>query len=480
MGYSPCLSSLPNTLHFKTTTHCIHGSNPSTLTFMSSPQNLGSNSSHLPFKSNAHFKINHRITPTRHRPPPNPKFVVRALIKPNSKASSADTKLIVISSVITMTLAIANRVLYKLALVPMKEYPFFLAQVTTFGYVAIYFTILYVRYRAGIVTDAMMAIPKSPFVMIGILEALGVAAGMSSGAMLPGPAIPILNQTFLVWQLAFSTLLLGTKFSWSKIGGCLLVAVGVVVAVARYFNLSVTNILRKNMNVAFEIFCHMFYEHTIKNYSNTCRLGFSRCSFCGNYSGSDAGQMLSGIGFLWPVLMIASSAFQAGASILKESVFIDAATRLKGKVLDMFVVNSFGSGFQALFVLLFLPFLSNLRGTPFSQLPSYIKSGAGCFFNMGAHTIGCDGAPLLPILYIVNNIAFNISVLHLLKISSAVLSSIVAMSSVPIAIYILSLPLPYLPEATNLSSFFVFGSMILLAGLVVYNIPQPLKQDSEN
>ncbi|KAG5543793.1 hypothetical protein RHGRI_016522 [Rhododendron griersonianum] len=78
--------------------------------------------------------------------------------------------------------------------------------------------------------------------------------------------------------------------------------------------------------------------------------------------GSEAGQMLSGIGFLWPVLMIDSSAFQAGASILKVvfcvvvapfigSVFIDAATRLKGKVLDIFVVNSFGSGFQALMFL---------------------------------------------------------------------------------------------------------------------------------
>lgn len=52
-----------------------------------------------------------------------------------------------------------------------------------YRYVAIYFTILYVRYRAGIVTDAMMTIPKSPFVMIGILEALGVAAGMSSGGI---------------------------------------------------------------------------------------------------------------------------------------------------------------------------------------------------------------------------------------------------------------------------------------------------------
>jgi hypothetical protein len=33
----------------------------------------------------------------------------------------------------TVVLAVMNRVLYKLALVPMKDYPFFLAQVLTFG-----------------------------------------------------------------------------------------------------------------------------------------------------------------------------------------------------------------------------------------------------------------------------------------------------------------------------------------------------------
>ncbi|XP_057469861.1 protein CLT2, chloroplastic-like isoform X3 [Actinidia eriantha] len=150
--------------------------------------------------------------------------------------------------------------------------------------------------------------------------------------------------------------------------------------------------------------------------------------------------MLSGIDFVWPMLMIASSAFQASASILKESVFVDAATRLKGKLLDIFVVNSFGSGFQALFVLLFLPFLSNMKGIPFSQLPLYIKSGAGCFFNIGVHTLGCDGAPLLPLLFIVTNIAFNISLLSLLKISSAVLAFLVAMSSGSVCVCVLIAP----------------------------------------
>ncbi|THG07280.1 hypothetical protein TEA_001870 [Camellia sinensis var. sinensis] len=454
MGYS-CLSSssaYSNPSKFPTL-RIFHGPNfssSSSLSFMSFPQNPRPpiSTHHLPPNPpplppfNGRFKIHHRTTSILRQPLPNRKFSIRASIKEGLESSS-NTTLIIVSSVITVILAVANRVLYKLALVPMKDYPFFLAQLTTFGFgieIGSYLSekiqlsrppipnprlgfdaantaqVMELLYRAGIVTDEMMAIPKSPFIVIGILEALGVAAGMSSGehslwnvfttlqwfldylyymglgavtCLRPGSVESSLRthgMTFLVWQLAFSVLLLGRKYSWNRIAGCLLVAAGVVVAVA---------------------------------------------------SGSDTGQMLSGIGFVWPVLMIVSSAFQAGASILKESVFIDAANRLKGKLLDIFVVNSFGSGFQALFVFLFLPFLSSLKGIPFSLLPTYIKSGAGCFFNIGAHTL------------------------------------------VPISIYILSLPLPYLPEGVSLSPFFLIGSMILVVGLILYNIPQPLKLDSE-
>nr|KJB58832.1 hypothetical protein B456_009G228500 [Gossypium raimondii] len=342
------------------------------------------------------------------RAPPNssavfrPNLRVRASSKTPNQAT--DAKLIAISSAVTITFAVANRVLYKLALVPMKEYPFFLAQFTTFG------------------------LPKSRFAAIGMLEALGVASGMASAAMLPGPAIPILNQTFLVWQLLFSAVLLGRRYSFNQIAGCLLVAVGVIVAVT---------------------------------------------------SGSETSQVLSGIKLMWPGVMIASAAFQAGASIIKEFVFIDAAKRLNGKSLDIFVVNSFGSGFQALFVLLLLPLLSNLKGIPFLELPSYLKGGAACFLNLGGETSGCEGAPLLPLLYIVTNMAFNISVLNLLKVSSAIVASLTVTLSVPLSIYILSLPLPYLPNGASLSPFFLFGSLILMSGLVLYNIAQPSKAGSK-
>lgn len=324
-----------------------------------------------------------------------------------------------------MALAVANRVLYKLALVPLKAYPFFLAQLTTFGYVAVYFTILYVRYRRGLVTWDMLALPKSRFAAIGLLEALGVAAGMSAGAMLPGPAIPILSQSFLVWQLIFSVFLLRRTYSLRQITGCFLVTSGVIIAVA---------------------------------------------------SGANEGHILSGVKLIWPVLMIASSALQAGASILKESVFVDGAKRLKGKRPDIFVVNSFGSGFQALFVFLLLPLLTNLRGIKLAELSAYLNGGAECFLNVGESLIDCGGAPFLPLLFILVNMAFNISLLNLVKMSSALVASLTATSAVPISIYILSLPLPYIPQGAKLSASFIIGGVVLLSGLILYNLPQSSKE----
>lgn len=328
-----------------------------------------------------------------------------------------------------MALAVANRVLYKLALVPLKAYPFFLAQLTTFGYVAVYFTILYVRYRRGLVTWDMLVLPKSRFAAIGLLEALGVAAGMSAGAMLPGPAIPILSQSFLVWQLIFSVFLLRRTYSLRQITGCFLVTSGVIIAVA---------------------------------------------------SGANEGHILSGVKLIWPVLMIASSALQAGASILKESVFVDGAKRLKGKRPDIFVVNSFGSGFQALFVFLLLPLLTNLRGIKLAELSAYLNGGAECFLNVGESPIDCGGAPFLPLLFILVNMAFNISLLNLVKMSSALVASLTATSAVPISIYILSLPLPYIPQGAKLSASFIIGGVVLLSGLILYNLPQSSKESKND
>ena len=103
----------------------------------------------------------------------------------------------VCAAVTTVLLAGANKILYKMALVPLSGYPLFLAQFNTIIYVFAYSSILLMRYRAGIVTKEMLAIPQGKFVMIGALEALGLAMSMASAALLPGAIIPVLAQVFL-------------------------------------------------------------------------------------------------------------------------------------------------------------------------------------------------------------------------------------------------------------------------------------------
>ncbi|GMY16013.1 protein CLT3, chloroplastic [Fagus crenata] len=333
------------------------------------------------------------------------------------KKSMDRTVKVMVAAAVTVVLGVGNRVLYKLALVPLKQYPFFLAQLATFGYVLVYFSILYLRYHAGNVTDEMLSLPKAPFLAVGLLEALAAATGMAAGAILSGASIPILSQTFLVWQILLSIIFLGKRYRVNQLLGCFFVAIGVIITVA---------------------------------------------------SGSSAGHSLKDAGIFWSLLMVVSFLFQAADTVLKEVIFSDAARRLKGGSVDLFVVNSYGSAFQAFFICLLLPFLSKLWGIPFSQLPYYLKDGAACFLNIGTLSSGCAGAPLLPLLFIVVNMGFNISLLYLLKISSAVVSSLASTFSVPISVFVFTLPLPYLGVASSLPTGFVAGAIILVMGLLIY------------
>lgn len=54
------------------------------------------------------------------------------------KKSRDRTIKVVVAAAVTVVMGVGNRVLYKLALVPLKQYPFFLAQLATFGYVPLF------------------------------------------------------------------------------------------------------------------------------------------------------------------------------------------------------------------------------------------------------------------------------------------------------------------------------------------------------
>lgn len=51
-------------------------------------------------------------------------------------------------------------------------------------YVVVYFSILYIRQKAGLVTDEMLSLPQTPFLAVGLLEALAAASGMAAAGKL--------------------------------------------------------------------------------------------------------------------------------------------------------------------------------------------------------------------------------------------------------------------------------------------------------
>lgn len=125
-----------------------------------------------------------------------------AAIPAQSSGTTAKALALTIGAVVLT--GVANRVLYKMALAPLGNYVFFLAQFQTFGYVAIYAAVLFLRHRAGLVSSKMLSLPRlmaPTFIAIGFVEALSSLLSFIGAAKLPGVVLPLLSQTVLFWQV---------------------------------------------------------------------------------------------------------------------------------------------------------------------------------------------------------------------------------------------------------------------------------------
>lgn len=122
----------------------FNGSNPKSLfSLPSSPSHI---SPMMPLlTSSRRLEIHRRSTSfTRQTSNSSSKFRASAVGSDSGRQLDVTRELIILNSALTLVLGVGNRVLYKLALVPMKEYPFFLAQLTTFGWVLVFlFQLLY-------------------------------------------------------------------------------------------------------------------------------------------------------------------------------------------------------------------------------------------------------------------------------------------------------------------------------------------------
>eukprot|EP00887_Chlorella_sp_A99_P005100 scaffold25.g5100.t1 len=213
-----------------------------------------------------------------------------------------------VSILAVVAFAVANRVLYKMAVTPLANYIFFLAQAQTFGYILVYRVLLGLRISAGKVTPQMMELPRREwrmFLAIGLVEALSAFCHFIGASGLPGVVLPLLSQTVLFWQVLLGYLLLGKTLAAPQLLGCAAVMGGVCLASWPGASGGIASPLQAR------------------------RRGFLSAG---------------GVSPFFALLFVVSNLFPALDTILKERIF---ARGLLGQDLDLFVVNTFGSLSQA-------------------------------------------------------------------------------------------------------------------------------------
>lgn len=400
---------------------------------------------------------------------------------------SSDSALAFLIAVV-LIFGVSNRVLYKMALVPMQNYVFFLAQIQNIGYLAVYFSILAWRFRAGYVTKSMLALDRRPFWAIGVCEAASQILFMVAASHLPGALLPVLSQLSLVWNLLFASTLLRSRFTRMQLSGAFLIMMGVALAAAPrqlFFSSPAAASPSSLMDAAARAAAsHHAPHHASSALSLTPEaLGVHAPGEVlgprpmthhlppGVHAPASHGHHEApAVQPAYIALAIASFAFPALASIMKEALFKREKERLGGQPLDIFIVNSFGSLYQSLFVLLLLPITTSFKGLTLSGLPRYLGEGALCVCGRtpAASAASCLGAPLLPLAYVLANLAFNIAILALLRRVGTVTSTIVTTCLLPLTIFTFTMPLPLLPPSVMGPGFFA-GALLLISGLAVYN-----------
>jgi len=362
----------------------------------------------------------------------SPPFPSAAPPTETSKSNKGHIVALVAAISAVMFFGICNRLLYKMALKPLGDYVFFLAQLQTFGYCFVYFGTLAVRYKAGLVSNEMLQVPRKmagTFVAIGFVEAMSSLLSFISASQLPGVVLPLLGQTVLFWQVLFAITILRKRLGLSQIIGVTLVVSGVGLAA----------------------------------WPSTATAA--------------APNILDHVNPIYALIFAVSMAFPAIDTILKENVFRQWREKWSsGKSgradLDVFILNSFGSVAQAAFIFALLPAITAVRGMAIPDLPSYLSAGWQCVRGItppcGAD---CTGAPLIPILYVVFNLAFNVAVLQVIKQAGNVAMSLTMSAIVPATLFAFTLPLPYLDPAPPLGPNFLLGATVLMLGLGAYNAP---------
>jgi drug/metabolite transporter (DMT)-like permease len=135
--------------------------------------------------------------------------------------------MLMISFIFMVFIGLGNKIFQKLMTIPMYNYPNFVNLLTTFWYVPLSFAYIVPMARAGRIPREQMDMPKKPFAIMGILDAIAGIMQVFSATYLDGALLILLSQAAIPISMIMSRIILKVTYKNYQYCGAVVVAGGI-------------------------------------------------------------------------------------------------------------------------------------------------------------------------------------------------------------------------------------------------------------
>ncbi|KAL6055330.1 Transmembrane protein [Balamuthia mandrillaris] len=313
----------------------------------------------------------------------------------------------------------ANRVVYKIQLIPMNNYVLFISWVITVAYCFIYFGMFFINLWMGRITrDMVRYVPTcrgTKLIFMGLMDALGFVLGIFAARKLTGFLLTLLPQGIIPMTMVVAAIWLKARYHWGQLLSVAILVGGLIVSLIPDLK----------------------------------------------HAGTGDDGWLT---IVWSVVYVCSTLPNAISFVLKEKVWVDVPN------MNIFVVNSFDSLWQLIFSILLFPIIliPGFGKVSADELGNFIPHGAKCLVGITpTKDDDCSGEPWLMLIYVTVNLSWNISLLLLLKKGGAVFTFIGAAISLPLSHLAFAIPWP-IKGKEELQWVDIIALLLVFVGLVSY------------
>eukprot|EP00128_Syssomonas_multiformis_P005614 Colp12_sorted_trinity150504_noHs@32929 len=303
----------------------------------------------------------------------------------------------------------------------MKNYAWFLGSIALpAAFVIVSWPIVWYKMKfTDHITPEMRKTPMKYYLILGGFDAFQNILSAIPAPFIPGPLQVVVSQLAIPINMGMSFLFLSTRYGWNHGLGVLLILGGVVVA-------------------------------TLPNFLN------------GNSTLGDKWYML--------IILVISNLPSSASNVYKERA-------LKDVDLDVWYFNAWIATFQIFIGILTVPLVfSELLsgGEPIApaELGTYLQHASKCFFGTGSlpGDEACNETPIVFVIFLVFNIAYNILMLMVFKLGSATLA--VVASALRVALSDVGFQWKFLsgPAYKDLTWYDGVALVILIGGLFAYRL----------